>query len=150
MRIQCKRIFDLDHVEKNTIGEKNDYLTVGKVYVVLVLYANKDGVDFQIEADDGRLYIFKSTAFHVVSDEIPSNWELTYSPHATQGSYHLILAPKAWNRYKGYFGESFYDEIVEVEGALESWRHETIRSPVLDVYFEEKDIIHGLTPMRFS
>lgn len=138
MRIQCKRIFNVNGEEKTTLGEKNEYLTVGKVYVVLVLYTTEDGVEFQIESDDGALYILNATEFEIVSNTIPSNWEITCT-YYKEGIYHLRFAPKAWNEYKSHSGDSFYDDIIEVEAPLEQWRSEKIRPEVVSVYFQEKD-----------
>lgn len=153
MKIICKEI-QMDSGKLSTIkGSSNGNLTVGKEYIVLVVYYdNPHGLGFQIECDEGDLMIPSANRFDLVSNYLPSNWEIIFKP-ISEGSHYFQLAPRAWNkaRFEGETADAyrpnFYEAIIDVntplEG-LEGWRKyppEQIPE-VVKVYFQEKDIIY--------
>ena len=76
MLIKCVKILSLfDKIDR---GLKTDYLTVGKEYIVLVVYFEKNTLSFQIEDDRGSLTIFEANQFEIISNYIPTNWEVNF------------------------------------------------------------------------
>ena len=152
MKIKCTNII-LNGNKTSVLGASNGGLTVGKKYIVLVIYIEKDGIGFQIECDDGELTIPDGDQFEILSSYIPSCWEITFKTKEENSYFYVKLAPKKWNqaRFEGETAESykpnFYEAIVDVntplEG-LEGWRnYPSDQIPeVVKLYFQEKDIIY--------
>ncbi len=148
MKIKCKEISELGK-KITTIGAKNRNLTVGKEYIVLVLYIKKGFIEFQIENDEGDIIICSGDQFEILSNYIPSNWEIKCS-ECQDGSYYLDLAPVAWNNaiFDGETPESyksnFYEAIIEEAGPLENWRSypQNQIPDVVKVYLREAEIIY--------
>jgi len=142
MRIKCLRILSL--LDKSDQGAKTNYLTVGKEYIVLVIYFKGKNLSFQIEDDSGDITIFEADQFEITSNYIPTNWEINFDVFPS-GAYYLELSPKSWNEYyKRYedYPDSFYEKIIEVETPLESWRGHPGAPEIVEVYFQAKDLIY--------
>jgi len=143
MLIKCVKILSLfDKIDR---GLKTDYLTVGKEYIVLVVYFEKNTLSFQIEDDRGSLTIFEANQFEIISNYIPTNWEVNFDIYSN-GSYYFDLSPKAWNNYYKKYEEYpnyFYDKIIEVDTPFEDWRGHPGMPEVVEIYFQEKDIIYN-------
>ncbi len=147
MKIKCTNII-LDGKKIEDLGISNGRLTVGKEYIVLVVYTDKTNyIRFQIECDDGELRIPVGRQFEMLSSYIPSNWEITFKTY-TDSSCYLDLAPGVWNKALFNIGttkeQGFYESIVEVDTPLEGWRkYPSDQIPeVVKLYFQEKDIIY--------
>jgi len=144
MRIKCIKILN-NRPNRKDLGKKTEDLKVGKEYIVLCLYYGQEGVlYFQFEGDSGGLFIFEADQFEVLSNYVPSNWEIT-TKCDPDGRYYLKLSPQSWNSYvnsyKG-FDMSFYEEITEVTWPLKEWRGDHNMPDVVKLFFREKDRIH--------
>ena len=141
MRVKCTQIFT-NRPNRTNRGNKTEHLSVGTEYLVLCIYFSNNGVlDYQIEGDAGDLIIFEADQFEVLSRHIPSNWEITIKntkvENSNDSTYYLKLAPRRWNNAS----ISFYEEITDVSGPLENWRHWPGIPEVVKLYLQEKDII---------
>ena len=141
----------LDGKKTQELGASNGILTVGKIYIVLSVSMSKRGLRLRIECDEGELRIPDANRFELLSNYIPSNWEIKFETEDSN-SYYLKLAPSKWEEALFNIGapneQGFYEEIENVntpplEG-LEGWRKyppDQI-SEVVKLYFQEKDIIY--------
>jgi hypothetical protein len=142
MKVKCKKIYEGNH-EITKTGGHDQHLTVGKEYIVLTVYMQDKKAYFQFEGDDGDLIMFHASQFDVVSNYVPSNWEITCE-RCDDETYYMSLAPKKWNEAKYPSGNGFYEEIVEVEGPLENWRSDPELFPpeVVKLYLQETEVIY--------
>ena len=138
VKIKCKKIFPDSSNMKNNEKKTDGYLTIGKEYIVLgVLVFYNLLIKFHIETECGDPAIFSADMFDVMSNYIPSSWELEIKCE-TGGSCYLNLYPKKWNKYP----HGFYEEITNVSWPLSDWlRYEKIPE-VVSLYFQERDLIY--------
>jgi len=144
MKIKCRKILTSPPCRIDQ-GAQDEYLAVGREYIVLCVYYEYNGIlYYQLESDSGALIIFEADQFEVVSNYIPSCWEIETNL-LEDGKYSLKLSPKSWNNYincdSGY-EMSFYEEITEVRWPLTEWLDDPNMPEVVKLYFQEKDLIY--------
>jgi hypothetical protein len=142
MKVKCNKIF-INNTDGSELYSQDEWLTIGKEYIVLCLYFSHDGaLEYQIEGDNGFLGIFEAEYFDVLSRYIPSNWEIVTKIFPS-GHYYLKLSPSLWNKEFEENNLDFYEDITEIESPLESYRDypENERPEIMSLYFQEKDII---------
>jgi len=141
MRVRCTQILTNRPVRTDQ-GDQTEDLTIGKEYVVLCIYFRNSGILlYQIESDAGELIIFEADQFEILSSHIPSNWDIHIeidSNEVGDSSYYMKLAPTNWR--EALF--DFYEEIIESSTPLEEWRADPHMTKVMQLYFQEKDIIY--------
>lgn len=86
----------------------SSFLTLGKEYVVLALMINinKNKRIVYIESDDNKPGFFDLRQFEIISNYIPSSWEVEYVPEIDK----LYLMPRSWLKYN-----CFWDKFVDDE-----------------------------------
>jgi len=140
MRVKCTKI--LNSNKELDLELEDQYLKVGNEYIVLVVYFTKDGVSYQIESEhDKEPFIPDADQFEILSNYIPSNWEIQVKNYE-DGTYYLKLAPKAWNEADF----DFWEDITNISGPFDKYRY----SPYMPnhvprevtLFLQERDIIY--------
>lgn len=84
-------------------GGGGSWLTDGKTYVVLEVGANPEGRNwFRVECDDGTPALFDSRGFVLVSNRVPTTWEVEL-----RGGGSLTFGPPEFLQ-RGFW-EDFFD-----------------------------------------
>ena len=102
MRIECKsyrkdgRLF---------FDGSDGSVTVGKLYLVLELYAPAGrNPQFRIIGDDGTPVVIDASQFELTNNKCPSAWRVEVWPNGG-----LVLCPEAWLR--SGFWEDYFDRM---------------------------------------
>ncbi len=110
MIVKCTRLFKRGTQE---VIEHSSWLTVGRTYTVLEIFAESNSVDFRLIGDDGKTPAYHDAQqFEVVTDAIPKEWCINFKP----GMY-LELAPKRWS--KDGFWEAYFNDDPEAVKAFD-------------------------------
>jgi hypothetical protein len=98
VKVQCTKI------DKPAVAETSTWLTVGRIYDVLEVYAYPGGpVELRIESDDQKTpALFDSSCFVTVDETIAESWVASVGESGT-----FLLGPKEWS-LPGFW-ESFFD-----------------------------------------
>ncbi|QWT22174.1 hypothetical protein KPL74_09215 [Bacillus sp. NP157] len=122
MKVKCVRYFD----SRRRPANDSAWLTLGKVYHVMGLQAEKDTrLDYLIVTNDvdpgfAAMGYHPSESFEVVSDIIPPNWERSVSGNSVQTMPGSWLVP-------GFF-EQFYDRDPNAYSIYEHERDVVMKS----------------------
>jgi hypothetical protein len=104
------------------------WLTKGKEYIVLGLFINKKETKLYLESDDGQAAYFDIQGFEILSNYIPSNWNLFYQ------NTTISLYPKKWKAVGEKGVRGFWEGYTD--GELE----------MVELYEQERDLIYGEEP----
>ena len=125
MKIKCKNIYNECTKEFQDISP---WLTIGKEYVVLEAIASASkGLLYRLIGDntDKSPSVFIATQFEIISDLVPSNWEISIVNKSL-----IVVGPKAWRHL------DFWDSCYDGEpGALEIYKREA------RIIFEEESAL---------
>lgn len=101
MKVRCIKLLN-PHTGKEEIS--NSWLSIGKIYQVLCVYAEPNGIcQLRLIGDDGRTpALHDIRQFEIVSPILPSSWHVNFSPNG-----FFMLEPEKW--IKEGFWESYYD-----------------------------------------
>lgn len=135
MLVRCKKLF----LDSSINLHEDEFLTVGKIYTVLVVYSDEKGTRYQLESDnDEQLIIFEANLFEIVSDYIPSNWRIDCKIRDDNTTF-LCLEPRTW----GNASLDFYEDITDLQYPFSYWRENPDEMPeVVKLYFQERDLIY--------
>jgi hypothetical protein len=103
MKIKCVRLLDADGREV----EFSSWLTLGRVYHVLSIFADKSGkrsygiINRHPDGEWPQLGSHQAECFEIVSEVVPSNWQ-EWTNESASG-----VSPAAWQT-PGFY-EAFYD-----------------------------------------
>jgi hypothetical protein len=104
MKVSCTRLLDYagKHLDKST------WLTVGKIYHVLELIRDTDGVwKVRLVSDEPNgIAVFRLDQFEVVSPHLPHNWIVVWGKDG-----FFELTPEPWSRFG--FWELYYEHDLE-------------------------------------
>lgn len=118
MKVKC--IYLVDKIS-GAQTKKDGWLTVDGIYHVLtVMLEYGQRLKFQLIGDDGRTpAFFDASQFEIISDVIPSNWNITF-----QRNNYFALEPKSWSR-PGFL-EDYFNGVSEAVLLFESERKKII------------------------
>jgi hypothetical protein len=105
MKVKCIQIINRVTGEKQ---EKSNYLTVGKVYVVLSVGISKREMFVRLNGNDLSPGLFSIDNFEIIDNSLPSNWRID------NDNGFVTLAPEKW-QVSGFWERFYDDEIKEME-----------------------------------
>ncbi len=88
----------------NNITKKDEWLTIGKEYLVLGVYGRESTIKYRLLGDDKTTpAMHNAENFDLTSEKIPSNWLFRVYPEVSEWAF----TPSAWA--KEGFWMAFFD-----------------------------------------
>lgn len=96
MRVRC-----INNRSTNSLSD--DWVTIGREYLVLAVYGDATGIKFRLLSDDDTTpALFEATDFIMLETTLPGDWEFSLSE-----SRSWELSPRQWA--KSSFWNSYFD-----------------------------------------